>query len=383
MATNTMVKQFKVVKYLGKGAYSKVFEVISQDVNTDIDKRYAVKKYFLETVIAMKRAIREHHILRRLTTEITQSSFFPNMSYSTLFYGFPLIFMTKASDINLFHVLKCFSRLLLEDAKFYCCEVLCGLKQLHALGIVHLDIKPENILIAESGHIMISDFDCAYDMISNLGPPRAEDYMGTPLYMAPEITTRRLIAFETDIWNVGSMMLRMVPGDIRRYFDGDFPQPFRCRYTVTGLGQNSQALESFFNACLAYEPSNRPTVENIRQLEFFADVNWEAVASLSQPPPFTPTYLRKEFEEIGIMPHPATVGGASSIHNGFPFDSIDLQIGISEETYLVNATSDNFDDFHGKRLSRETCEGLRRIFNLINEKEVNITKNNNNSRGRQ
>ena len=58
-----------------------------------------------------------------------------------------------------------------EEATFYCSEVVSGLIAIHAMGIVHLDIKPENILLPNTGHAMISDFDCAYERAYNVGPP--------------------------------------------------------------------------------------------------------------------------------------------------------------------------------------------------------------------
>ncbi|KAI0510618.1 hypothetical protein KFK09_011226 [Dendrobium nobile] len=51
---------------------------------------------------------------------------------------------------------KCFSE---QAARFYVAEVLLALEYLHMLGIVYRDLKPENVLVREDGHIMLSDFD--------------------------------------------------------------------------------------------------------------------------------------------------------------------------------------------------------------------------------
>merc|ERR1712137_486564 len=46
-----------------------------------------------------------------------------------------------------------------EAARFYASEILLALEYLHMLGIVYRDLKPENVLVREEGHIMLSDFD--------------------------------------------------------------------------------------------------------------------------------------------------------------------------------------------------------------------------------
>lgn len=51
---------------------------------------------------------------------------------------------------------KCFSE---QAARFYAAEILLALEYLHMLGIVYRDLKPENVLVREDGHIMLSDFD--------------------------------------------------------------------------------------------------------------------------------------------------------------------------------------------------------------------------------
>ena len=52
-----------------------------------------------------------------------------------------------------------------EDAKIYLAEILIGLEQLHKSGIIHRDIKPDNIMIDQEGHALITDFGLAKEGI--------------------------------------------------------------------------------------------------------------------------------------------------------------------------------------------------------------------------
>ncbi|KAI3856308.1 hypothetical protein MKX03_014898 [Papaver bracteatum] len=46
-----------------------------------------------------------------------------------------------------------------NSARFYVAEVLLAMEYLHMLGIIYRDLKPENVLVRDDGHIMLSDFD--------------------------------------------------------------------------------------------------------------------------------------------------------------------------------------------------------------------------------
>ena len=54
-----------------------------------------------------------------------------------------------------------------EEARFYLSEIAAGLHDLHTLGFVHRDVKPENVLITRSGHIKLVDFGSAARLSSN------------------------------------------------------------------------------------------------------------------------------------------------------------------------------------------------------------------------
>ncbi|GKV00731.1 hypothetical protein SLE2022_159740 [Rubroshorea leprosula] len=67
----------------------------------------------------------------------------------------------------------------ISSAKFYAAEILMALEYLHMMGIVYRDLKPENVLVREDGHIMLSDFDLSFkcDVVPELqrSKPSSED----------------------------------------------------------------------------------------------------------------------------------------------------------------------------------------------------------------
>ena len=106
-------------------------------------------------------------------------------------------------------------------SKYYAAELLLALEFVHGRNIVHRDLKPDNILISADYHIKLTDFGEAKKFDSeDMGetPPEEEDeqsmfsdavemprgtFVGTPLYVAPEMLNESLSGNFTDLWALG------------------------------------------------------------------------------------------------------------------------------------------------------------------------------------
>lgn len=96
--------------------------------------------------------------------------------------------------------------------QFYAHQMIRGLDYLHLNGVVHGDIKGQNILIGKDG-LKIADFGCAKliqeDNDANAGKTR---FSGTPAYMAPEVARGEEQGFPADIWALGCTVIEMATG---------------------------------------------------------------------------------------------------------------------------------------------------------------------------
>lgn len=106
----------------------------------------------------------------------------------------------------------------IDDAVRICTAVLNGLEHAHANGVVHRDIKPDNIQILSSGQVKITDFGIArLTFQPNL--TMAGQVFGTPSYMSPEQVKGGDIDARSDLFSVGILLYEMIAGE--KPFQGD------------------------------------------------------------------------------------------------------------------------------------------------------------------
>ncbi|MGW0844970.1 serine/threonine-protein kinase [Streptomyces sp. NPDC002787] len=137
-----------------------------------------------------------------------------------------------------------------------------ALRDIHRAGVVHRDLKPSNVLLAEDGPKVI-DFGISRPKDSELRTETGK-LIGTPPFMAPEQFRRpREVGPAADIFALGSVTVHAATG--RGPFDSDSPyvvayQVVHDEPDLTGVPEN---LAPLVRACLAKEPEDRPTADEL------------------------------------------------------------------------------------------------------------------------
>ncbi|HHO46856.1 MAG TPA: serine/threonine protein kinase, partial [Desulfobacteraceae bacterium] len=94
-------------------------------------------------------------------------------------------------------------------------QILDGLGCMHSAGVVHRDIKPQNMLVTDQNTIKICDFGMSLDMEEDTGPSAQGMRVGTPYYAAPEQTADPDRADErSDLFSTGVLLYRLLTGEL-------------------------------------------------------------------------------------------------------------------------------------------------------------------------
>ena len=98
-------------------------------------------------------------------------------------------------------------------------QVAGGLAAVHAIGVVHRDLKPDNIMLREDGSLAIADFGIAKRVGDNHSPTQHGDVLGTPYYLSPEQALGIPTDQRADIYSLGVMFYEMLAR--RRAYDAE------------------------------------------------------------------------------------------------------------------------------------------------------------------
>jgi len=148
-----------------------------------------------------------------------------------------------------------------EIAACFAIEVCRALEAAHDKGIIHRDVKPENILVHEARVIKLTDFGIASMLDANTMTATGQ-ILGSPGHMAPEQIEGKDCDARTDVFALGTVLYLLACGRLpftgrnphqvlKRIGEGDFPDPLRIQPTIGGR------LRAILKRALAREPEAR------------------------------------------------------------------------------------------------------------------------------
>ena len=206
MAEKSIIGKYEILEKLKEGGMSTVYKAVHPTLErTVILKRLALTSSHTLT----ERFKREAKIMINLRSD----NIVPVFDHFKDGHSYFLV-MEYVDGISLEDLLKKYRKIKPEAALAIVYQISLGLKYAHDKGIIHRDIKPDNILISKEGEVKIVDFGIATALEGNESDlTKTGAVMGTPAYMSPEqLTDSKNVDRQTDIYSLGVALYQMLTG---------------------------------------------------------------------------------------------------------------------------------------------------------------------------
>uniref|UniRef100_A0A453G1H2 non-specific serine/threonine protein kinase n=1 Tax=Aegilops tauschii subsp. strangulata TaxID=200361 RepID=A0A453G1H2_AEGTS len=283
---------FELGKIYGVGSYSKVVRARKKDTGNVyalkiMDKKFITKENKI-SYVKMERIV-----LDQLDHPGVIRLFFTFQDTYSLYMA-----LESCEGGELFDQIVRKGRLSEDEARFYAAEIVDILEYLHSVGLIHRDVKPENLLLTSDGHIKIADFgsvkptvDTPIKVLPNSTNERACTFVGTAAYVPPEVLNSAPATFGNDLWALGCTLFQMLSGSspfkdasewliFQRIIARDlrFPEFF------------SDEARDLIDKLLDVDPTKRPGAgpdgyASLKKHPFFRGIDWKNIRKTRAPKP--------------------------------------------------------------------------------------------------
>lgn len=243
----------RVAAKLGEGTLAEVFRATQRSLSRAVAVK-VLKPSITPSSQLGKRFLREANLLSKLSHQNVPHVYDAGEADSR-----PFIVMELIEGPSLRKVMDAQGALPVDTAVSIAHELASALAHVHALGFVHRDVKPANVLLSRRGDVKLTDFGIARDTSE---PHDGLGVVGTPSYMSPEQVLGDRVDFRSDLFSLGILLYEMLTG--RRPFEEEagrtvmqkirldrYPAPSSLRSGV------STVIERILARCLEKNPQHR------------------------------------------------------------------------------------------------------------------------------
>lgn len=289
---------FKIIAPISKGAYGSVY-ICQRKQTGDV---FALKVIPADD-LSMKNDMldTEREVMCRALHPSTISLYWSFRATNTVFFV-----MSFARGGDLYALLESVGSLEECVAVFYVAELLLAIEYLHSLNVVHCDLKPDNILISDSGHLQLTDFGLSkfgaeqrelgrslLFRFAPSGPAKSDNdfdhkrnVVGTPHYIAPESLIKSDYSPAVDYWALGIIAYELVVG--QPPFVGDSEAQVFSRIVAGKYGwpddiEISDDYKQVVHDLLQLNPEKRPNAEQLKHYKVFEKVDWSNLYHTAAP----------------------------------------------------------------------------------------------------
>ncbi|KAK9780026.1 hypothetical protein SCAR479_03150 [Seiridium cardinale] len=286
------LNHFRLLRVVGRGAFGKVRIVERKDTGLSFALKYIRKDEVVRSE-SVRNIIRERRML-----EHVNHPFICNLRYSfqDIEYMYLVVDLMTGGDLR-FHISrKTFTE---EAVRFWIAELGCALRYIHEQGIIHRDVKPDNVLLDGEGHVHLTDFNVASDVV----PGKVlTSKSGTLAYLAPEVYGGKGYTVTADWWSLGVLFYECIYN--KRPFEGNSESSLSNVITAANpkfpITSPPVSLPCLYAIQSALDPNPKTrmgsTWNSFIDHEFFRIIDFEGLMRKELEPVFVPSADKTNFD---------------------------------------------------------------------------------------
>ena len=272
------INDFRLMRVIGTGTFSRV-----RLAQCRRSQEFVVMKIMRKADIVKMKQVDHVRNEKTLLTRLSHP-FLVSLRHSFQDRTNLYLELEYVSGGELFRLLRSQGHFSLSAVRFYASEIACALGYLHSTGVVYRDLKPENVLLTEKGHVKLTDFGFAKQLRDG---EQAFTLCGTPEYLAPELIQQRGHSFPCDWWGFGILIYEMACGHAPFLDDNPFKLYEKIVTTeVTYPTSFDPVLKELLGIVLDKDVGTRADEGHIKGHRFFRGVDWNKVGG--DNPPYVP-----------------------------------------------------------------------------------------------
>ncbi|XP_065819814.1 rho-associated protein kinase 2 isoform X2 [Labrus bergylta] len=273
-------------------------------------------------------------------------------------------------------------------ARFYTAEVVLALDAIHSMGFIHRDIKPDNMLLDQNGHLKLADFGTCMKMDST-GMVHCDTAVGTPDYISPEVLQSQggngIYGRECDWWSVGVFIFELFVGETPFYAEslvGTYGKIMNHKNMLVfpddvEMSQNAKDLICAFLTDRKVR-LGRTGVDEIKSHPFFKNNQWTFDNIRETVAPVVPElngdidtsnfdHIEEDKRDVETFTPPRAFVGNQLPFIGFTYFKED-QLLKGDNNSSVQDSEDSKESSEDKESCSESKKELQKTLNQLEEK---------------
>lgn len=254
MSAAALAGRYEVIRPLGHGAMA----VVDLAHDVELDRQVALKRL-------AENLARDEDLRRRFLREARLAARLSHPNIVRVFDvgvddGTPFIAMEYVDGETLAELVERQGRLPADQAAGLAVQACAGLAAVHEAGLVHRDVKPQNLLLGRDGILKLGDFGIALGE-DGTQLTLAGTVLGTAGYLAPEQARGERVTAAADIYAVGAVLFELLIGEPPRRAESLAELGRAGAFRVPDLSRRGDipaGVAAVVEACLAERPEDRP-----------------------------------------------------------------------------------------------------------------------------